>query len=343
MKRTLQLKVHGKGNAWPVPLGETHPYYDRTNPRELSNAAFSLEIVEGEKQANSILVDAGHGTIQSLITGSNRIPDCICLTHGHMDHTLSVDWIVQSHWRKQKMKSRYPIYATRPVSEYFLQSYPHLAAQVEFRILEFGRQLSLDQDPSIHLTAYPAYHGQGAYGASMLLFEMEGKKILFTGDLLTPLLRKEDYTVLQDLDLLVVDTNNRFPWPRTSHWSFVGDPDRTSGRSEVMVDYYGNLSWDQILLPFKLSQTDVINRDFLRQAGEEWSFEDQPLSILEFLRLTEPRRVLPVHYSGTEDRKYHDKDILSPTEFADWIQGEAQKAGLKSEFVFPEAGDILPL
>lgn len=343
MTRSLHLKVHGKGNAWPVPLGETHPYYDRTRPQDLSNAAFSLELREGSKLSCSILVDAGHGTIQSLISGANRIPDCICLTHGHMDHTLSVDWIVQSFWRSQNKAHPYPIYASRPVSAFFKQSYPHLSNMVDFRILEFGRQISLDQDPSVQLTAFPAYHGQGALGASMLLFEVGGQKVLFTGDLLTPLLRKEDYKSLQDLDLLVVDTNNRFPWPRTNHWSFVGDPDSSLERSERLMDYYRALSWDQIVQPYQLSRSDSVNRDYLRQVGEEWSLTAQPLSILEFLRLTEPRRVLPVHYSGAEDLKHHQQAILTPEELSRWIQTESGKAGLKTGFDFPEVGEILDI
>jgi hypothetical protein len=257
-----------------------------------------------------------------------------------MDHTLSVDWIVQSHWRKQEKKRPYPLYATRPVAAFFLQSYPHLASMVDFRVLEFGRQIPLDQDPSIRLTAFPAYHGQGAVGASMLLFETAEQKVLFTGDLLTPLLRKEDYKHLQDLDLLVVDTNNRFPWPRTNHWCFAGGTDHPLERNELVMDFYRALSWDQILHPFQLSLSEDSNRDYFNRVGEEWSLEDQPLFILEFLKLTEARQVLPVHYSGAEDLKHHRQAILAPAAFADWIRAESAKTGLTSGFVFPKVGDM---
>jgi len=341
MRSSLQVKIHGKGNAWPVPLGETHPFYDRSDPRDLSNAAFSLEVIDGDEISSSVLVDAGHGTIQSLITGSNRIPDCICLTHGHMDHTLSVDWIVQSYWRKHDKERRYPIYSTRPVHEFFMQAYPHLTDQVDFRILDFGKEILLDHESSLSLTAYPVYHGQGAFGASMLLFKWGDKKILFTGDLLTPLLRSEDYTALHDLDLLVVDNNNRFPWPRTNHWSFGGGPDQEMGRSEVMAKFYAGLSWNQMLLPHKMSSLNPVSRDYLIQVGEDWSLSEQPLSIMEFLRITEARTVMPVHYSGAEDLKHHGKDILSQDELSDWIQAVSRNAGLVSGFVFPDAGDVM--
>lgn len=343
MRSSLQLKVHGKGNAWPVPLGETHPYYDRTKPGELSNAAFSLDVMAGEHISRSILVDAGHGTIQSLITGSNRIPDCVCLTHGHMDHTLSVDWIVQSYWRKFDKERRYPIYCTRPVCEFFIRSYPHLADQVDFKILDFGKEIPLDRDSLVSVTAFPAYHGMGAVGASMLLFKTNDRKILFTGDLLTPLLRKEDYSALQQIDLLVVDTNNRFPWPRTNHWSFAGDPENHMGRSKLIMDYYGALSWDQMLLPHQADSLNSVGRDFLIQVEEDWSISDQPLSIMEFLQKTEPQSVMPVHYSGAEDLKYHGKAMLSEEELSDWIQAVSSKAVLKSAFVFPGAGEVINL
>ena len=40
MEHSVKLIVHGRGNAWPVPLGETHPFYDNTDYRDLANAAF---------------------------------------------------------------------------------------------------------------------------------------------------------------------------------------------------------------------------------------------------------------------------------------------------------------
>lgn len=333
--------MHGKGNAWPVPLGETHPYYDRTRPEELSNAAFSLEVMEGRELSGSILVDAGHGTIQSLLGGSNRIPDCVCLTHGHMDHTLSVDWIVQSYWRKVDQRRPYPIYASRPVQKVFLQSYPHLAGQVDFRTLEFGKQITLEHDSQISLTAYPVYHGQGAYGASMLLFKLGDRSLLFTGDLLTPLLRKADYPAVRGVDMLVVDTNNRFPWPRTNHWSFAGDPGQSPGRSEVMANYFRELSWEQLILPFELQHADAPSKEYFKELETEWPLQKQPFTMVEFLRHAEPRSVMPVHYSGAEDLKYHHKAILGPAELAAWVRKESRAAGLKTQFVFPNAGDVL--
>ncbi len=343
MERSLHLKVHGRGNAWPVLLGETHPYYDRNNSTELSNAAFSLLVKEGEEALNHILIDAGHGTIQSLITGSNQIPEAVCLTHGHMDHTLSVDWIVKSFWRMNNKTRRYPIYATKPVGHFFIQSYPHLEDQVEFRNLDYGVPVQLNHSIPVTLTAFPVFHGAGAIGASMLLFESCGRRILFTGDLLTPLLRREDFSKLHGIDLLIVDANNRFPWPRTNHWSFAGDPGNPQTRNEILEHFCDDLTLDQLRNPHLLSLSIPANQSYFKQVEKEWNVADQPMTILEFLRIIEPRSVFPVHYSGAEDQKYHSQAILSQDEMSDWIISETRKVGLNTAFVFPNVGQVLEI
>ena len=343
MEHKLQLVVHGRGNAWPVPLGETHPFYDRGDPLDLSNAAFSLVSSKSGAITADVLVDAGHGTIQSLITGSNRIPDCICLTHGHMDHTLSVDWVVQSYWRRHNKERRYPIYSTLPVYQFLTQSYPHLEALVDYRELEYGVSIPLEQSGPLSLTAFPVYHGQSAFGASMLLFETEDQRVLFTGDLLSPLLRKEDYKRLIGVDLLVVDTNNRFPWPRTNHWSFAGHPEHPMERSEALESFLKELKWEEMTAPHKLATSGRCNRDYFNELREEWYIPDQAFTLLEFLQKVEPARVMPVHYSGAEDLKYYSKAILTPGELSSWIRKTSLSAGLRSNFTVPGPGDVLDI
>jgi len=249
MDRKLEIFVHGRGNAWPIPLGEEHPFYNREDPLDLSNASYSLQLQESHNLLASVLIDAGHGCVQSLLSGDNRIPDCLCLTHGHLDHTLSVDWIVQSFWRRHGKERRYPVYATMPVYRFLIKSFPHLEELTEHRELEFGETLTPVEDLPLKLTAYPAYHGQHAVGSSMLLFEYADLSVLFTGDLLAPLLRKEDYGRLHGMELLVVDTNNRFPWPRTNHWSFAGSPSDPVIRSEILEAFAAELDWKQVAAP----------------------------------------------------------------------------------------------
>ena len=311
MGAKLEIVVHGRGNAWPVPLGEDHPFYNRKDPADLSNAAFSLQLRESERLLASVLIDAGHGTVQSLLSGDNRIPDCICLTHGHMDHTLSVDWVVQSFWRRHGKEKRYPIYASLPVYRFLLRSFPHLEDMIELRELEFGKTVAPCEEMPFHLTAFPAYHGQSAVGASMLLFEHTGHKILFTGDILAPMLRKVDYASLRGVDLLVVDTNNRFPWPRTNHWSFAGSPGDPLVRSEILEAFASELTWKQVSEPHVQEGISEKSQAFLSFLEQEWPAAVKPLTILEFLERIDAVRILLVHYSGAEDRKYKGEEILT--------------------------------
>ncbi len=341
MQKRVELLVHGRGNAWPVFLGETHPFYDRNDPRDLSNASYSLVSWDGKDLRGDVLVDAGHGTIQSLITGTNRIPDAICLTHAHMDHTLAVDWVVQSFW--QKHRRPYPLYATGPVYDYMIQSYPQLAELVSHRELLFGVPVERGGALPYRITAFPVYHGQSAFGASMLLFESGNRKILFTGDILTPLLRQEDYEKIKDIDLLVTDTNNRFPWPRTNHWSFAGGREDKPERGEVLRKFIEDMTWERVTAPHMLEGQGRANRAYFDVLSKTWNPSEQPWTLLEFLRRVTPGQVVLVHYSGTTDLKYHGEEILTAGELAAWATETASGAGTATRFIVPAAGQVLEI
>jgi len=349
MEARLEIVVHGRGNAWPVPLGEEHPFYNREDPRDLANASFSLQFRDREKLAVSILIDAGHGTVQSLLSGDNRIPDSICLTHGHLDHTLSVDWIVQSFWRRHRKERRYPIYATLPVYRFLLQSYPHLEeltehCELEFGVIfEFGKTLASFKGIPLRLTSFPAFHGPSAVGAAMLLFEYGRKKVLFTGDILAPMLKEQDYERLCETDLLVVDTNNRFPWPRTKHWSFAGSPSDYWKRSENLKAFAAELDWKQVSLPHLHKGSCEKNQEYLAQLEQEWNPATLPLTIMEFMERIRPKQLVLVHYSGAEDRKYNGEEILSARGLLDWASDIVSRAGIPGEILVPESGQRIQI
>jgi glyoxylase-like metal-dependent hydrolase (beta-lactamase superfamily II) len=343
MGATLDILVHGRGNAWPVPLGEEHPFYNREDPRDLSNASFSLQLRAREELQSSVLIDAGHGTVQSLLSGDNRIPDCIYLTHGHLDHTLSVDWVVQSFWRKHRKERRYPIYATLPVYRFMIQSYPHLADLTEHRELEFGEAISPLEDLPLKLTPFPAYHGPGAKGASMLLFEYKGHNVLFTGDVLVPMLRNKDYERLVEADLVVADCNNRFPWPRTNHWSFAGSPAESMKRSDILESFAIELEWKQVASPHLQEGISSRNREYLSQLEQEWRSAQSPLTIMEFMDQIRPKKLMLVHYSGAEDRKYNGEEILSARELHSWASDTLRQSGIPGEIVVPETGQRMQI
>ncbi|HER09993.1 MAG TPA: MBL fold metallo-hydrolase [Bacteroides sp.] len=341
MERSVQIIVHGRGNAWPVLLGETHPFYDRTDPRDLANASFSLLASRSGSVITDILIDAGHGTIQSLITGMNRIPDTICLTHGHMDHTLGVDWVVQSFRKKYGDTAAYPIHATLPVFRFLVSSYPQLAGLTELRELEPGISRTVGNDDSFTLTAYPVYHGMSAQGASMLLFESADHRLLFTGDLITPLLRPSDYKNLKNTDLMVVDTNNRFPYPGANHWSFSGKPGDPMARGEYLDQYLRWLSPVDLAGIHQPENAGRAVRSYFGTFLQAFDPAKQPFTILELIRKITPRKVVLVHYSGAEDLKYYREPILTAGELSAWANRTARAAGIRSEFLVPSPGQLI--
>jgi hypothetical protein len=326
-----------------VLLGGDHPMYNRNDPRDLSNASFSLCLTGKGIVTTEVLVDAGHGTMQSLITGRNRIPECICLTHGHLDHTLSVDWLVQSHWRREEEVSPYPVYATRPVFASLIRSYPYLEKLVRHVPLKYGATVRMEHAPGFRISAFPVYHGPAAPGASMLLFETDGQKVLFTGDLFGTLLRKRDLAKLEGIDLLVVDANNRFPWPRTNHWSVAGQPVHWMTRSNLLEAFIEKITWETISVPHLPNAGKETDDPYFLELMEEGPPGSQSFTMLEFLGSVIPRNLMPVHYSGAEDLKHHGEAVLNQADLQRWLEKVIRSAGIPSGTVMPEPGQIIPL
>ena len=75
MEKKTELVVHGRGNAWPVSLGEEHPFYDRRNYRDLSNAAYSLVVSTGGKVDADVNVRriSINGEFHGMIHVSERV------------------------------------------------------------------------------------------------------------------------------------------------------------------------------------------------------------------------------------------------------------------------------
>ena len=162
--KPIYIRTNGRGNAWPVPLGREHPFYDKNQFEDLANASFSIIKFANDKSIEKeLLIDAGHGAIQYLIQSANRIPEAIFLTHPHIDHTISIDWVVQSYWRQYKKK--YPIYASPLCWEQTLATFPQLAKLVNFKALYAGKARKVDELTGMEVVFYPVFHGESAAGA----------------------------------------------------------------------------------------------------------------------------------------------------------------------------------
>ncbi len=340
----LTIRTNGRGNAWPIPLGQEHPFYDKSNPQDLANASYSILKKKGNVVEKEVLIDAGHGLVPFLIQQQNRIPDAILLTHPHIDHTLSVDWLVQSHYRFTKTK--YPIYASKMCWERVLQSFPQLEKIVNFHELLPASELEIKEFPNLSVTFYPVFHGESAPGAGMLLFKYpNGKsfsKTLFTGDVLCPLLREKDYEELIDCEVVYVDSNNRFPYPATNHWSIAKFEYFDKPASVIFTDWYNekgnNLNWlcrPNTPINFKQEIHNYFNDFIIEQLVQNTI----PYTIFDFAKMIKPKNINLVHYSGKQDEQFNENEILNEQELENWANESAQKIGLSSKFIVPQVGD----
>jgi len=340
----INIRTNGRGNAWPIPLGREHPFYDKNQFEDLANASFSIIQYNKKSVQKELLIDAGHGAIQYLIKSGNRIPDAIFLTHPHIDHTLSVDWVVQSYWRQYKKK--YPIYASPLCWEQTLATFPQLEKLVEFKALYAGKSRIIDEFEGMSVVFYPVFHGESAVGAGMLLFEYgqneKTKKALFTGDILIPLLRKRDFERLQNCDVVYTDANNRFPYPNSNHWSVVRPELIDESESEFLKGWQkskaNKINWlIRPNVPLKYNKT--IHGFFEEFLKEKYSGQELILSVFDLSEKINAKNIHLVHYSGAEDFKHYGKKILNTEELQLWVNKIASELNLESNFIIPQVGN----
>ncbi len=335
------LKINGSGNAWPVLLEEEHPFYDRHAFRELTNASFSiLEKDMGGNILSEILIDAGQGVVQEILTTRNRIPDVVVITHPHLDHTASLDWISRSYYEKHETKKSLPVFCSGPCYRQITVSFPQLKHTIEHHELKPGQTVKLLPDGKISLTGFPLYHGDSAHGAMMMLFKLlNGRKVLITGDILIPLLREKDVEKLKGTDYLVTDANNRYPYPRSNHWSITSELPGISGNRSGLKELTDGLKIDRILAPHLFDEISEVSKCYFEEIREEFDAQTVPASAVEFSARIGAAHLLCVHYSGGEDEKYHDRKRLSYPELAEWVKKQILSEGLIIDSGLPRAGD----
>lgn len=337
---SLNLRIIGTGNAWPVLIGSEHPYYDRKNCNDLTNAAFSLfESTEDNQILWEVIIDAGFGTPQFLLHNHNRIPEALVITHPHLDHIAGIDWIVQSHYRKDK-KHPFPVYCSSLCWNSIINVLPHLQGLMEHHELLPSVTVRIKEAGELNVTGFPVYHGPNVQGAMLLLFETEkfpNKKILFTGDILCPLLRKTDYYRLKNASYLVTDANNRWPYPNSNHWSISSE--NYQSHLDFINEWKVKIRVANLIKPHTNNETSQLAINYLDEfISEQYQAFNLPSSIIDFAEIISPEKIILVHYSGLEDKKYRNEKILSRPELFEW--SNAQKPGILF-FLTPSGGTIL--
>lgn len=346
------VRVNGTGSAWPVMIGDSHPLYSTGRVEDLSNASYSLMRFDGHEPKTGtieweVMIDMGHHTIPYLIRNENRIPEIVALTHGHPDHFFGIDWVVQSYYSKYGIRKKYPVYATKPVWESVLHTFGYLNQIAELKELLPGTKIPVEEIEGLTITAFPVFHGDTALGASMLLFEnnISGMKpVLFTGDLLCPLWRKKDLSILRNTTLIFIDCTNRFPCPGYNHMSFTNKMPLSIAESNILTEWLRKIGITNLIGPHVDPKSDENVVKYFEEFLIDWKNHTELVyCITDFLKLIPVPWVNLVHYAGTEDRKFYNQQIFGRLELKEWADKIASEEGINSVFCYPEVGQMFEL
>lgn len=339
---TRALCSTGVRNAFLLELGADNALHRalRSNPYHCANSSVLLRLWDAGSIIWQVLVDCGQGLAPMLIHLGNRLPDAVVITHPHFDHFVGLDHLEMSFHRHAGGGKRLPLIATEPCYERMLTTLGHIKKYVDFRPIWPRSPYRVPEAPGLVVTPYPVFHGGHAPGASLLEFRMGERKIIASGDPLTPLLTAADVQQLTTPDLLIVDANTRFPSPTTGHWSIVGygpsDPRGLPGDGEALHSEALRDWVDQHTLADLVTQySPALPSQGLRK-------EALLYSVMDFVSRVQPKAVGHIHYSGFEDTRDYRMPILNPSELLSWVTEQAALVGLPTDiWSVPQAGDAV--
>lgn len=114
-------------------------------------------------------------------------------------------------------------------------------------------------------------------------------------------------------------------------------------RDSTLRSFIETLSWEDLTAPHELPLQEESFINYFSQLKKEWDLSTQPFTVMEFLRKIDPKLLVPVHYSGAEDSRYHREKILDGAGLRSWIEHTMKSEGLLSEILLPLPGQVIPL
>lgn len=117
----------------------------------------------------------------------NANQQCYFLSHCHTDHTTGL----------ASLQTEAPIYATSITALFVRRRYPHL--EKNLKILEIGIPISVQVSSEANSFVVNAISAGHCAGSCMLLFQIEGFDILYTGDLRISLKNARNIKLLDEV------------------------------------------------------------------------------------------------------------------------------------------------
>ncbi len=358
----VTIRTNGRGNAWPQELGEPADPRQRalaTDAYEHANTSFSI-LGGSDGQDWQVLFDVGLGLGPFLVNeGARRLPDVLVISHPHLDHFGGADAVVAAQ-RRYCSGKRLPLYCSRPTWRRFLDTFGYLEPHLEFRPLIPGVAAAIPEAPGLWITGFPVFHGETAPGAIMAQFAFDaasGEKpvrAIFSGDLLCPLLRPCDVEEMRTAKVLYVDANNKFPAPRSGHWSITSG-DHCLEPEQSLAHWFaeGRASLSYLMSPHLHGWDKDTCRYFDEFVG--WHHGADPRSalawtILRFVENVAPATVKLVHISQYEDLRHYGAEVLEDRRLEQFAWDNWERLGGSSghvsnnvQFRVPRPGDLFQL
>ena len=79
-----------------------------------------------------------------------------------------------------------------------------------------------------------------------------------------------------------------------------------------------------------------------KEDGQLWK-DNLVFSVFDLINGIKPGLTIPVHYSGAEDKKYHDQEILDDCQLQKWLNSQEYKQELATKFQISVPGEIFLL
>jgi hypothetical protein len=160
--------------------------------------------------------------------------------------------------------------------------------------------------------------------------------------MLSPLLRQKDYDILSHSEVVYIDCNNRFPYPKSNHQSIVNFNANSRKESDFIKDWIRTKDFSYFKAPHTIRHYNAKYHQYFIELASEFS-KKIPVCVFDFIQKTKIPNVMMVHYGGMEDKKFHQQEILSDEELVQWTNAEAAKIGIPSSFQMPALGEVFQL